>query len=103
MRRFPYDMRIYHADLSLNLDKTLRDEAWLRMLKSPSKISRSTVHKFINANKILISEADAKYIAAENLDDLVQLTWNEKEVLSVLMEKHLKKFLEKKVRTKSLD
>ncbi|KAL8707646.1 MAG: hypothetical protein Q9225_007726 [Loekoesia sp. 1 TL-2023] len=91
------------ADIALKLDKALRDEAWLQTLKTPSKISWSTVHEFISANKTLISEADAKYTADENLDDLVQLTWNEKEVLGVLMEKHLKRFFKKKVRATSLD
>ena len=103
MRRIPYDRRIYHTDLALNLVKALRDEAWLQQLKSPSKSSWSTVHEFISSNKTLISEADAKYITAENLDDLLQLTWNEKEALGVLMEKHLKRFFKKKVSTKSLD
>ena len=74
MRRIPYDTRIYHADLTLNLDKALRAEAWLQVLKTSSKISWSTIHESINANKILISEADAKCIAAANLDDLMQLT-----------------------------
>lgn len=101
--RIPYDMRIYHADLALNLDKALRDEAWLQKLKTSSQISWSTVHEFISDNKTLISEADAKYTAAENLDDLVQLTWNEKEALGVLMEKHMKRFFKKKVGTRSLD
>ncbi len=103
MRRIPYDTRIYHADLAANLDKALQDEAWLQKLKTPSKISWSTVHEFINANKTLISETDAKYTAVENQDDLVQLTWNEKEALGYLMEKYLKKFLKKRVRIKSID
>lgn len=103
MRRISYDTKIYRADLALDLDKALRDEAWLQMLKTPSKTSWSTVHEFISANKTLISKADAKYIAVENLDDLVHLTWNEKEVLSVLMGKHMRRFFKKRVRTKSLD
>ena len=90
------------ADL-FRLDKALRNEAWLQRLKSSSKTSWSTVHEFVSANKTLISEADAKYTAAENLDDLVHLTWNEKEALSVLIEKHLKRFFKKRVRTKRLN
>ncbi len=101
MRRSPYCT--YHADLALILDKALRDEAWLQKLKTPANRSLSTVHGFISANKTLISEADAKYIVAENLNDLVQLTWNEKEALGVLMERHLKRFFKKKVRPKSPD
>ena len=73
------------------------------MLKTPPQISWSTVHEFISTNKTMVSEADAQFIAAENLDDLVQLTWNEKEVLSVLMERHLRRFFKKKVRTKGPD
>ncbi len=103
MRRIPYDTRIYHADLAANSDKALRDEAWLQKLKTPSKTSWSTVHEFINANKTLISETDAKYTAAENHDDLVQLTLNEKEALGYLMEKYLKMFFKKRVRTRSID
>ncbi len=103
MRRIPYGSRTYNANLALNLDKALRDEAWLQKLKTPPKSSWSALHGFIRANKTLISEADAKYMAAENLDDLVQLTRNEKEALGVLMERHLKKFFKKRVGTRSLD
>lgn len=91
------------ADLALHLDKALRNEAWLQRLKAPSKTSWSTVHEFVSANKTLISEADAKYTTPENLDDLVHLTWNEKEALSILIEKHLKRFFKKRVRIKCLN
>ncbi|KAL8789930.1 MAG: hypothetical protein Q9195_006591 [Heterodermia aff. obscurata] len=84
------------ADLALHLDKALRNEAWLQMLKTPSRTSWSTVRGFINAHRTLISEADAKYITAENLDDLVHLAWNKKEAMSVLIEKHMKKFFKKR-------
>jgi len=83
-------------DVLETYNKALQDEAWLQKLKTPSKSSWSTVHEFISANRTLISEADAKYTAAENLDDLVQLTWNKKEALGILMEKHLKRFFKKK-------
>ena len=90
------------TDLALHLDKALRNEAWLQKLKTPSKTSWSAVHEFVAANKTLISEADAQYTSAEHLDDLVHLTWNEKEAMSVLIEKHLKRFFKKRVRTKRL-
>lgn len=46
----------------------------------------------------MLSEADAKYMAIDTRHDLAALTWREKEVLSLWMEKYLIKLFKKKVR-----
>lgn len=77
-------------------DTALRYQAWLQSLKPPSNEARTALQQYIQANRTMLSEADARYMAEENRPDLVALTWKEKEVLSLVMEKHLSKVFRKK-------
>ena len=77
-------------------DTALRHQAWLQSLKPPSNRAFTALQTYIQANRTMLSEADAQYIAEENRPDLVALTWKEKEVLSLVMEKHLSKIFKKK-------
>lgn len=80
------------------LDTALRHQAWLLSLKAPSEQSWSSLHSFIENNKTVLSEADAKYMDVGTRHDLAALSWREKEVLSLWMEEYLRKLFKKRVR-----
>jgi len=79
------------------LDTALRHQAWLLSLKAPSEQSWSTLHSFIEKNRTMLSEADAKYMDVGTRHDLAALSWREKEVLSLWMEEYLRKLFKKRV------
>ncbi|KAL9121804.1 MAG: hypothetical protein Q9187_001641 [Circinaria calcarea] len=91
----------YRLKSMIESDTALRHQAWLQSLKPPSNRALTALQTYVQANRTMLSEADAQYIAEENRPDLVALTWKEKEVLSLIMEKYLSKVFRKKASVSS--
>ena len=84
--------------LNLRVDTALQTQSWLLNLKRPAKRPQRNLYNFLQANQSELSQSDASYIVDDRFRrDLAALSWNEKEPLSVFLEKYLYPFFEDKV------
>jgi hypothetical protein len=88
----------FHLSHSYLLDKALQAQSWLLNQKGPAARPRKNLRDFFEAHQSDMSQMDASFILEEHYqDDLVAVSWEEKEVLSQYLEKYLYKAFENKV------
>jgi hypothetical protein len=80
------------------IDKALQSQSWLLNLKRPAKRPETNLYNFLQANRSELSQSDASFILEDKFRrDCATLSWNEKELLSVFLEKYLYRIFEDKV------
>jgi hypothetical protein len=64
-------------------DKALQAQTWLLNLKSPASRPRKNLKGFLEAHQSNLSRMDSSFILDDRYNnDLVTLSWSEKEALS---------------------
>jgi hypothetical protein len=85
-------------DCNILTDKALQAQAWLLNLKSPAARASKNLRGFLEAHKFDMSQMDSSFIMDDRYrNDLVTLSWEEKEAMSRFLEKYLYKAFEDKV------
>ncbi|KFY20832.1 hypothetical protein V493_07613 [Pseudogymnoascus sp. VKM F-4281 (FW-2241)] len=80
----------FQRDYNILPDKALQTQAWLLNLKSPSSEARETLKGFLEAHRSDMSQLDADFIMNDrHLNDLVTVSWEEKEAMSEFLAKYL--------------
>lgn len=77
------------SPLIVRVDQALKSQAWLLSLKKPETRPWRNLSSYLREHRCEMSQSDAEFIAERYSSDCVALSIDEKELMSMFLERHL--------------